>query len=327
MNKHIFQNRLVFAIVNLCIYLGYPRFTLRYIRQLKRLPNFAAPGCQSELMQWRKLFDRNPLFPLFADKLRSKEWVRKRCPTLAIPETVWVGQRFEDIPQDLIVPGYVIKTNHSCDQNYFPHRETLDRKTINNRFCRWLQGSLADKGEWAYGPIERKIFVERLLPGPIVDLSFRSHNGNISLVTIATGFKTPEQKYSFYKPDGIRLETDLEQALPSDFPLPPVFNEALAHAKTLGLGIDYVRVDFIWGGDRLHFSELTLYPAAGYGPENAISDDIFQCWLRAIPHCWFLNAQHSWPLSIYAGAFSRSYTRRSLDAGLTNLGQIEHDLS
>ena len=95
--------------------------------------------------------------------------------------------------------------------------------------------------------------------------------------------------------------------LPVDFSLPPVFDEALAHAKTLSLGIDFVRVDFIWGGDRLHFSELTVYPASGYGKDNAIDDMVFQCWLRAMPKCRFLNTQHLWPLSIYSGAFSRRY--------------------
>jgi hypothetical protein len=311
--KPIFRDRLVFFIVNFCIYLSNPRFTLRYIRKQKRLPNFAEPGRLTELVQWRKLFDRNPLFPLFVDKLRSKEWVRERCPTLAIPETVWVGQRPEDIPQALIAPGYVIKTNHGWNQNYFPHRETLDRNTINTRFNRWLQESKADYGEWAYGQVERRVFVERLLPsnGPLVDLTFRGHDGNISFATVVTDLKTPEQKYAYYSPEGIRAEVDLEQldamSLPADFSLPPVFDEALGHAKTLSLGIDFVRVDFIWGGDRLHFSELTVYPASGYGKDNAITDMVFQCWLRAMPKCWFLNTQHVWPLSIYAGAFSRRY--------------------
>jgi hypothetical protein len=119
----------------------------------------------------------------------------------------------------------------------------LDRNTINTRFNRWLQGSLADyDGEWAYGKVERRVFVERLLPsnGPLVDLTFRGHNGNISIVSVATDFKTPAQKSAYYTPEGIRAEVDLEQleqldviSLPPDFSLPPVFDEALAHAKTL----------------------------------------------------------------------------------------------
>ena len=76
-------------------------------------------------------------------------------------------------------------------QNYFPHREIWDRNTINTRFNRWLQGSPADYDEWAYGQVERKVFVERLLAsnGPLVDLSFRGHNGNISFATVATDFR------------------------------------------------------------------------------------------------------------------------------------------
>jgi TupA-like ATPgrasp len=300
---------IIIFIVNFYIYAFHPLFTLRYIRHFKRLPNFAAPSRLSELVQWRKLFDRNPLFPVFADKLRSKEWVRERCPNLAIPETIWVGHRPEDIPQTLIAPGYVIKTNHNTSQNHFPHRENWDRQAINNCFNCWLEESLADEeGEWAYEPIERRVFVERLVSsnGPIIDMTFRGHNGNISFVTIATGFKTPEARYSYYTPEGVRSEQNFEpNSLVVDFPLPPVFQEALAYAKTLSLGIDYVRVDFIWGGDRLYFSELTVYPASGYGIDDAISDKIFESWSRAISLSWFLKAQHLWPLSVYAGAFSR----------------------
>ena len=44
--------------------------TSSYFRSFGRLPNYVEPRGYTEKIQWRKMFDRNPLFITWCDKLR-----------------------------------------------------------------------------------------------------------------------------------------------------------------------------------------------------------------------------------------------------------------
>lgn len=55
------------------------------------LPNPAAPVRHHELLLWRKILDRNPLFLTLTDKLAAKAHIRGACPGIPIPNTLWCG--------------------------------------------------------------------------------------------------------------------------------------------------------------------------------------------------------------------------------------------
>ena len=42
--------------------------------------NLEDPKTFSEKLQWRKVYDRNPLFPVLLDKVRMPEWARSVLP-------------------------------------------------------------------------------------------------------------------------------------------------------------------------------------------------------------------------------------------------------
>jgi hypothetical protein len=62
------------------------------------LPNPAAPESYHELVLWRKILDRNPLFVTLTDKLAAKAHISSACPELALPRTLWSGRDAIDIP-------------------------------------------------------------------------------------------------------------------------------------------------------------------------------------------------------------------------------------
>jgi hypothetical protein len=264
------------------------------------------------MVQWRKLFDRNPQLPQLSDKLLAKQWVHERCPDLAIPETVWIGTRPEDIPDDLIAPGYVIKTNHGSTNNYFPGRENLSREEITGRFRRWLASHRSGEGEWASGQIDRKVFVERLVEadGPMIDLGIRAFDGQIGVISIATDYKTKDARWSYVTADGKILERpeDATRAdrLDSGFVVPPgILPMALRYAGELSRGIDYVRVDLLCARGRLYFSEMTFYPASGLAKDESTAALNFRNWISTIGLSHFLQTRQRFPMSIYAAAFRR----------------------
>jgi hypothetical protein len=131
-------DNIIFFITNILIYAKYRRAIFSYVFNLRRLPNIAKPRKLSEMVQWRKCFDRNPLFCIFCDKLLAKEWVGAQLATLKIPETIWVGIRPEDIPQEYLGPGFVLKTTHASGTNYFPCKERYSRVKVERVFRKWL---------------------------------------------------------------------------------------------------------------------------------------------------------------------------------------------
>ena len=315
----------IFAATNCLLYLRHPRFVLRYFGKQRQWPNLACPSSMAELIQWRKLFDRNPVFPVFADKLRSKDWAKQRCPELGIPETLWVGDRPEDIPDDLVGPDVVIKTNNASSQNFFPERERMSRLGLNKTVRRWLAGRLRSswrefrKGtrEWASWPVERKLFVERLVRGkPLVDISVRASDGVGFLVTCATDFKTEASRVGFFWPDGTRINYGAgPSGLDSTSVVPSHMRRAIACAADLSLGFDYLRIDFLAVDEGLYLSEITLYPASGYGHDDWWSVTIYRFWMAAIDKSWPLSTPQPWPRSIYLAAFRRWAVARAAELG------------
>jgi hypothetical protein len=82
----------LFALWRTASLLRHPRLHGKFLRRMRRVPDVALPRDYTDRMLWRKLFDRNPLFVTFADKLATKDWVAARCPDLPMPATLWAGE-------------------------------------------------------------------------------------------------------------------------------------------------------------------------------------------------------------------------------------------
>jgi len=50
----------------------YAAVNLTYLRTFGKLPNLRHPKTFSEKIAWRKLYQHNPQFPIFADKVAVK---------------------------------------------------------------------------------------------------------------------------------------------------------------------------------------------------------------------------------------------------------------
>ncbi len=54
-----------------------------------------------------------------------------------------------------------------------------------------------------------------------------------------------------------------KNTLPPDFVPPDTYAAAMAHARELSRGFDYLRIDFMSCGKDLYAGEITVYPNAG----------------------------------------------------------------
>ena len=130
------RHRFVLAVARLLITARHPMLVVRFARRIGYLPNPAAPEAYNERMLWRKIIDHNPLFVTLSDKLAAKDHVRRACPELMVPRTLWRGRDPDQIPDELLAGDVVVKTNHGCEMNIVVSDGQPDRATIIRKLKR-----------------------------------------------------------------------------------------------------------------------------------------------------------------------------------------------
>ncbi|MBK8084182.1 MAG: hypothetical protein IPK28_10300 [Devosia sp.] len=95
----------------------YPSMLLRFHRRLGYWPDAAWPRTHNERMLWRKIFDRNPEFVAFSDKVTAKALLAKRCPQLRQAGVLWVGEHADALPQAVASGGAILKFNKGSGTN------------------------------------------------------------------------------------------------------------------------------------------------------------------------------------------------------------------
>jgi hypothetical protein len=306
-------DRLVLAAANLFVWLRHPWLSLSFWYRRRRPPFLATPRGVSELVQWRKIFDRNPLYPVLADKLRVKDWAHAQIPGLAAAEVLWTGTRAADLPAELLRPDVVIKTNHGTGTNCFPGRRSLPRPELDALLDGWLRRRFDTELQWAYGLVPPTLMVERLVGqgAPLTEMTFRCAGGRVATAFVATEQKTPRERNAYFTGDGTRLPprrgAKPEKLLPADYELPESFWRAHAVAEQLSRDLDFVRVDLMVHDDVIYVCEMTLYPGSGFSDEQAThtAPHIERAWVDSLEKAWFLSSPQPWPARLYGAALKR----------------------
>jgi len=317
------RHRFVLAVARLLITARHPMLVVRFARRIGYLPNPAAPEAYNERMLWRKIIDHNPLFVTLSDKLAAKDHVRRACPELMVPRTLWRGRDPDQIPDELLAGDVVVKTNHGCEMNIVVSDGQPDRATIIRKLKRWLGKRHGRRlGEWAYWPIVPEAFVEEMLPlsgGRIAtEIKVQVCSGVVCHVR-AEDKKARMSR--LFDPDGNPLPgRDIDypredQALPVTPRLVEYIRQAAIIAPSIAGDLDYVRVDFLVTDERLYAGEVTVYSAAGYATWSnpAIMADIEQRW--RLDRSDFLRRRHTGLVRLYADALRSKYETGGGDPG------------
>jgi hypothetical protein len=280
-------------------------------------PSLSRPRTFNEKILWRKVFDHNPLFVTFSDKLACKAWLVSRCPDLPVARLLWSGPRPDDIPADVLRPGTLVKATRGCNlQRFIAADDLADRARLNvqlESLLTWDHGPL--HGEWAYSQVTPQLLVEERLGQrtgePLVDLIVFTCGGQVQLIVATIGEKTPAERVGLFDRDGRRLaNASVNRAapgkrLPEDFVLPCDPRELARLAGLLAGALDLVRVDFMWADGQLHGCEMTTYP----GPykqyvDPALGEALAAAW--DLRRSWFLTVPQPGWRGLYAAALRRA---------------------
>lgn len=314
-------DRPLLRLVNLLLYLRHARVMLQVRRRVGYWPDAARPRRAGEKMLWRKLFDRDPRFVTFTDKLATRALQARLCPDLATAQLLWSGSDAAAIPAEVLGRPIVIKASHGCGHSLVLRQGRA--RPLRRRQAAELNGWLRQtygrhQAEWAYRHAGRRLFAEALIetaPGEeLLDLSVHAVGGLPLFVEAILGNKTDRQRKGYFHPDGRRWpeieprrrDPARRPALPADYRLPGCLAEALRHAATLAAGVDYLRIDFLVARGRLHGGEIAVYPGSGLARLSEFQ--AYDALLTArwnLARSWFLTTpQRGWR-RLYAAALAR----------------------
>lgn len=242
------------------------------------------PETFNQKIQFRKLYDHNPLYSICADKYRVREYVKEKIgEEYLIPLYLVTDKLTEEQWSQLNAP-FVIKPNHDSgtveivkDKNKVNAQKVI---TDINRFLKIDYGKISL--EKYYTDIkERKIIVEKYLKDNIEDFKFHVFNmENETKIFIQIdrdrfqGHKRNIYDENFNKLDfkyvqGYEFfENDIKKEVSEE-----ILAKMKELVKKLSQGFEYVRVDLYNVDGKIYFGEMTFCPESGFGDINPVEWD------------------------------------------------------
>ncbi|MCW8129704.1 MAG: hypothetical protein KIS92_04895 [Planctomycetota bacterium] len=222
-----------------------------------------------------------------------------------------VTDRAETLPLAALPPRCMLKANHSCAWNimrfdgayYFfgngsgtvdadgaflsaesARACALTEAEVLERCRGWLASRHFNAHEWAYQQIPPRILVEEWLEplrgAELLDYRFFTFNGDVKAIAMGSPRYRKLHQNVFFDPDWNAIAlTKYKELRPDPMPDRPAhLDEMLRIARTLGEGIDFIRVDLYETTQGVVLGEMTVYPEAGE-PTSPTTCPVFNHWL------------------------------------------------
>lgn len=222
------------------------------------------PKTFTEKSNWLKLYDRNPLYTIMADKYKAREYISEKVGEEYLVPLLGVWDSPDEIDFDSLPNQFVLKCNHDNGVIICKDKSQLDiekvKKDLSNRLKRDYYKKLR---EWPYKDIPRRIICEKyMVPRENeaeVDYKLFCFNGKVKLIALYAERFTGELKEDYYTPDWKYIKPLDAVGLGDSYTKPATLREMMAVAEKLSQGLPLVRVDFNHWKDLLSVGELTFY--------------------------------------------------------------------
>lgn len=235
--------------------------------------NLEHPQRYTEKIQWRKLYDNNPLYSVLADKYAVREWVKEKIGEEHLIPLLGVWDRAEAIDFDRLPDSFVLKTNNACGTNIIVrNKRDINRKLIIEQMNHWLAYPFwAKDGQFHYKDIPPKIIAEEFMQcegmDDLTDYKFLCFHGKPHCCTVEVDRYHGHKQLVYdsdWNPQGWRVNKF--EAYAGSMEKPAQYENMLALAEKLSEGFAHVRVDLYLIQQKIYFGEMTFTPGRGYNP-------------------------------------------------------------
>lgn len=242
-------------------------------------PNLKDPQTYNEKIAWRKLYEKDPRFAVFADKSRVKKiMTEKYGEGFVIPSLADVASP-DDIPFESLRPPYIIKPSHGSQMNTVITEQNLAEMAADNfmgvkqilRERLAFDYSIVDHTS-SYAAIQPRLIVEPLLGGEqgLIDYRIYTFGSEVFCFHVNTYDKKDKNIIytNFYTPDWQLMP--LRYVGRANYPdgysdnKPADLDAMVKRASELGKDFSHVRVDLYDVGGVMKFGEMTFFSFGGH---------------------------------------------------------------
>lgn len=263
---------------------------IKYRFRMGRRLNLDNPQTYNEKLQWLKLYNHNPQYTQYVDKVKVKALITKAIGGGYVVPTIAVWDTVEDIDWQQLPNSFVIKCNHDSGGLVIcKNKEDLDIELAKKKLKWSLEhDNYSVTREWPYKNVKRRLICEEYLEdsetNELRDYKFFCFDGVPRVMMIASdrAKKNIETKLDFFDMDFNHMP--LVRTHPnSSTPLkkPVCFEEMKTIASKLSQGFPHVRVDLYEVNGKVYFGELTFFTGGGFGKFTPdIWDYKFGEWIK-----------------------------------------------
>ena len=249
--------------------------TNKFTKKLGYMPNFRIPKSFNEKVNFRMLYDKNPLYTQFADKLAVRDYVSRTIGHEYLVPILAAFNHVNEINIDKLPKCFVLKCNHDSGSSIIcQNKSKFDQNKAKEKLSFHLMKNLYYiTREKHYKSIAPQIICEEY-----IDL-FANKNRKLIPETCRIHCFSGKPVYAEidytdeFGNEFINIYDINWQLQPVTFdypnmlepvPEPPLYKEMLRLAQILVTPFDYCRADFLMSDENtLYFSELTFEPNAG----------------------------------------------------------------
>jgi hypothetical protein len=262
--------------------------------------NLDNPKSFNEKICRKKLYDRNPLLTLTADKYRAREYIRQKIGWEAenhLVPLLWVGKNPEEIPFNDLPDNYIIKPNNGAGRWILKetHYKDYIGDILNKENKPWINitfsigrekprydistGELIQTiknwfktihgqewNEWCYQNIDPLIIIEKVLydKGDLaLNYKFMMFSGKCKMIYV---LDRNDIHLTMYDEDFNLLPVKRKGHPPGEIgEKPKNLAQMVSFAEKIAQPFDFVRCDFYVVEDYVYFGEMTHYPGSGHG--------------------------------------------------------------
>ena len=259
----------------------YPSYLRKkYFVEVDEIINFKYLKHIGEQIQWLKLYDNTPIKTQLTDKILVRDWIKKQIGEEYLKPVYWVGDKFDDIPFDILPNEFYIKTNHGCkwhmhikDKNKLLAEKPL-YVYVKKKFEKWLNSKFGLQNlELQYLNIEPKLFIEENVnknnENGNIDIEVWCFNGEAKHIRKVKYLDSHRNYVVIYDKDfnAVKIATESGE-ITQEFAVCENLKKATELSNQLAKDFKFVRVDWFLTNSKLYFNEMTFTPCAGFFTKN-----------------------------------------------------------
>lgn len=241
-----------------------------YKRKLGRELDLVNPKRFTEKLQWLKIFYRNDLEKIMADKIEVKKYLEEKGYGYLLNETIAIYDSVDDFNLDELPDRFVVKAAHGSGWNLIVH----DKKKVNWKLWKkimrsWLTQDLYWFGrEWNYKGMKKRLIVEKYLEddsGELRDFKVFCFNGTPKYMQIDEGRHSEHKRvYVDEKGDALSIKDSHNNEIIEDIKFGEKQKEMMKLAEIFSKQFPHIRVDFYECNGKIYFGEFTFFDGSGF---------------------------------------------------------------